>query len=145
MINNNNNNNNNNNRVNTSHKSEVNILWNQQVRNDRTVPNNKQDIIIHDNEIGICMLIDVAIPGDRNVIKKEAEKIFKCKDLLIEINRTWNMKAKLIPVIIDTDNTWKTYQESMKLRIYKKQPYWARHTSYGKYSCESTKHISRAK
>jgi len=99
MINNNNNNNNNNNRVNTSHKSEVNILWNQQVRNDRTVPNNKQDIIIHDNEIGICMLIDVAIPGDRNVIKKEAEKIFKCKDLLIEINRTWNMKAKLIPVI----------------------------------------------
>jgi len=95
----NNNNNNNNNRVNTSHKSEVNILWNQQVRNDRTVPNNKQDIIIHDNEIGICMLIDVAIPGDRNVIKKEAEKIFKCKDLLIEINRTWNMKAKLIPVI----------------------------------------------
>jgi hypothetical protein len=26
------------------------------------------------------MLIDVAIPGDRNVIKKEAEKILKYKD-----------------------------------------------------------------
>jgi hypothetical protein len=28
------------------------------------------------------MLIDVAIPGDRNVIKKEAEKILKHKDLI---------------------------------------------------------------
>jgi len=27
------------------------------------------------------MLIDVAISGDRNVIKKEAEKILKYKDL----------------------------------------------------------------
>jgi hypothetical protein len=38
------------------------------------------DIIII---IIICMLIEVAIPGDRNVIKKEAENIFKYKDLTI--------------------------------------------------------------
>jgi hypothetical protein len=31
------------------------------------------------------MLIDVEIPGDRNVIKKEAETILKYKDLMIEI------------------------------------------------------------
>jgi len=31
------------------------------------------------------MLIDVAIPGDRNVIKGGAEKILKYKDLVIEI------------------------------------------------------------
>ena len=31
------------------------------------------------------MLIDVAISGDRNVIKKKAEKILKYKDLTIEI------------------------------------------------------------
>ena len=31
------------------------------------------------------MLIDVAISGDRNAIKKEAEKILKYKDLTIEI------------------------------------------------------------
>ena len=30
------------------------------------------------------MLIDVAISGDRHVIKKEAEKILKYKDLTIE-------------------------------------------------------------
>jgi hypothetical protein len=43
------------------------------VRIDRTVYNNKLDIIIRDNKKGTCILIDVAILGDRNVIKKEAE------------------------------------------------------------------------
>ena len=47
----------------------VTILWNQQVQTDRTIPSNKPDIVIHVNEKGTCMLIDVAIPGDRNVIK----------------------------------------------------------------------------
>jgi cytochrome b subunit of formate dehydrogenase len=46
------------------------------------------------------MLIDVAISGDRNVIKKEAEKIPKHKYLAIDIQRMWNVKTKVIPVII---------------------------------------------
>ena len=46
------------------------------------------------------MLLDVAISGERNVIKKEAEKILKYKDLLIELQRMWNVKTKLMPVII---------------------------------------------
>jgi hypothetical protein len=48
---------------------------------DRAIPSNKPDIIIRDNEKRTCMLIDVAIPGDRNVINKEAEKILKLKTL----------------------------------------------------------------
>jgi hypothetical protein len=59
---------------------------------DRTIPNNKSDIIIRDNEKGTCMLIDVAISGDRNAIKKEAENILKYKDLASEIQRMWNVK-----------------------------------------------------
>ena len=46
------------------------------------------------------MLIDAAISGERNVIKKEAEKILKCKDLTIQIQRMWNVKTKVIPVVI---------------------------------------------
>jgi hypothetical protein len=51
------------------------------------------------------MLIDVAIPGDRNVIKKEAEKILKYKDLTRGIQRMWNVKPKVIPVIISATGT----------------------------------------
>ena len=51
------------------------------------------------------MLIDVAISGDRNVIKKEAEKILKYKDLTIEIQHMWNVKTKVIPVITGATGT----------------------------------------
>ena len=46
------------------------------------------------------MLIDVAISGDRNVIKREAEKILKYKDLTIEIQRMWIVKTRVVPVVI---------------------------------------------
>jgi len=73
--------------------------------NNNNNNNNKPDIIIGDNEKGTCMLIDVAISGDRNMIKKEAEKILKYKDLTIEIQRMWNVKTKVIPVIIGATGT----------------------------------------
>jgi hypothetical protein len=91
--------------VETSEGGKVTILCNQQVQTDGTIPNNKPDIIICDIEKRTCMLIDVAISGDRNVIKKEAEKILKCKDLAIEIQCMWNVKTKVIPVIIGMTGT----------------------------------------
>ena len=71
--------------VETRHEGKVTILWNQQVRTNRTVPSNKPDIIIHDNKKGTYTLIEAAILGDRIVIKKEAERILKYKDLTTEI------------------------------------------------------------
>jgi hypothetical protein len=85
--------------VQTSRGGKVTILWNQQVQTDRTTSNNKPDIVIRDNETGTCILIDVAIPGDRNVIQKEAEKILKYKDFTIEIQHMRNVNARVIPVI----------------------------------------------
>jgi hypothetical protein len=51
------------------------------------------------------MLMDVAISGDRNVIKKEAKKILKYKNLTIEIQRMWNVKTTVNPVIIGATGT----------------------------------------
>jgi hypothetical protein len=75
------------------------------VQTDRTIPNNKPDIISWGNEKGTCVLIDVAIPGDRNMIKKEVQKILKCKDLILEIQCMWNVKSKGMPVIIGATGT----------------------------------------
>jgi len=65
------------------HESKVTIFWNQQVQTNRSISTNKPYTIIHDNRQGTCMLISVVIPGDRNVIQKESEKILKYKDLII--------------------------------------------------------------
>jgi hypothetical protein len=72
------------------------------VQTDRIISTNEPDIIIGDNKKGTRMLTHVAIPGDRNVIKKEVEK---CKDLITEIQRMWNLKAKVIPVITGATGT----------------------------------------
>jgi hypothetical protein len=46
------------------------------MQTDKTFANNKPGTIITcHNDKGTRLLIDVAISGDRNVIKKEAEKI----------------------------------------------------------------------
>ena len=39
------------------------------------------------------------------MIKKEAQKILKYKDVTIEIQRMWNVKTKMIPVIIGASGT----------------------------------------
>jgi hypothetical protein len=51
------------------------------------------------------MLTDDAISGDRSMIKKEAEKILIYKDLAKEIQRTWNVKAKVILAITGATGT----------------------------------------
>jgi hypothetical protein len=39
------------------------------------------------------------------VIKKESKKILKYKDLITEIQRMWNVKTKVTPVIIGATGT----------------------------------------
>jgi hypothetical protein len=50
-------------------EGDVTVLWNQAVHTA-----NRPDIIIKNKKEKTCTLIDVAIPADRNVVQKEAEK-----------------------------------------------------------------------
>jgi hypothetical protein len=75
------------------------------------------------------------------VIKKVAEKILKYKDLTIETQRMWNVKARVIPVIIGAIRTisksFRKYvsniPENHDVKELKKKPYWALHTYFGKW------------
>ena len=45
-------------------------------------------------------IIDVAIPGDGRIEKKELEKISKYQELKIEIKRLWEKQATVVPIVI---------------------------------------------
>jgi len=82
-------------------EGDVTVLWNQAVHTDREVTANRPYIIIKNKKEKTCTLIDVAVPADRrNVVQKEAEKKLKYKSLCIEIQRMWNLKCTIVPVII---------------------------------------------
>ena len=66
----------------TSRESRVNMFWNQQVQTDRTIPNNKLDIVVRDNGGKNTYLVrDIAISGDKNVVSKEVEKVLNYRTL----------------------------------------------------------------
>jgi hypothetical protein len=55
---------------------DITVLWNQEIQTDREVLANRPDIIVK-NKDKTCLLIDAAIPSDKNVIQKKAEKEIK--------------------------------------------------------------------
>jgi hypothetical protein len=57
------------------------VLLNQGIQTDRKVLPNRPDIIVKNKKDKTCLLIDVAIPSDKNIIQKEAEKKLKYKHL----------------------------------------------------------------
>ena len=81
-------------------EGDVTVSWNQAVHTDREVTENRPDIIIKNKKEITCTLIDVAIPTDRNAVQKEAEKKLKYKSFCKEIQRIWNLKCTIMPVII---------------------------------------------
>lgn len=58
--------------IHASQESKVTILCNQQGKTDRNVHNDKTDFITRDNKRGVCVLIDIAVSGNKSVMKKEA-------------------------------------------------------------------------
>lgn len=67
---------------------------------DREIKANRPDIVIKDKQEKACLLIDMSIPTDKNTLVKVTEKLSKCKDREIEIERMWGMKATTIQVVI---------------------------------------------
>ena len=43
--------------------------------------------------------MDIAVPGDSNVLQKETEKYQKYQDLAREIKRIWKSRTKVVPVV----------------------------------------------
>jgi len=89
------------------------------------------------------------------VIKRECEKFLKYKDRIIEIQRMWNVKARLIPIITGATGTisesLRQYlsnipgKHDIKELLKKTAILGTAHTRARATECKSTKNNSRAK
>ena len=58
-----------------------------------------------------CKIIDFAVLGDSRVQEKEKEKIEKYQDLRRESQKIWNVRVKIIPVLLGTARILRKFLE----------------------------------
>ena len=76
------------------------ILWDFTIQTDHIIQARRPDIVLVNKQERTCQQIDVACPADRKVVEKEEEKIEKYRDLAREVAKLWNVRVKIIPVVI---------------------------------------------
>ena len=67
---------------------------------DMTVAHNRPDIISVVKAIRKWTIIDIAIPGDFNVVRTEDWKVEKYQDLAFDVKRIHHLETAILPVVI---------------------------------------------
>ena len=90
---------------------DVTVLWNQAVHTDREVTANRPDIIIKKGKEKTCILIDVAVPADRNCVQNGSGKEVKIQEF------RYRDTANVEPEMYDcTCNNWSHWNSKEKLK-----------------------------
>ena len=92
------------------------ILWDFPTQTDKVIEHSWPDIVCINKKTKSCLIIDIAIPGDKNIITKEQEKIDKDQDLQTELGKLWKLKTEVVPVVVGALAT-----TSQNLNIYIKK------------------------
>jgi len=80
--------------------NDIKLLWDFTIVTDRCIAANRPDLILVLKQSRHALLVDFACPADNNIKRKETEKVTKYQDLVLEIQRLWNVKAEVIPIVI---------------------------------------------
>ena len=92
------------------------ILWDFPTQTDKVIEHSWPDIVCINKRTKSCLIIDIAIPGDKNIITKEQEKIDKYQDLQTELGKLWKLKTEVVHVVVGALAT-----TSQNLNIYIKK------------------------
>ena len=79
---------------------QVKVLWDFNIQTDRVIEARRPDLVIIDKEKKQVHIVDFAVPFDSRVVEKEKEKIEKYQDLARELKKIWNMKVKVVPIVL---------------------------------------------
>ena len=98
-------------------KDSITILWDMPIHTDRTIPAIRPDIVLKNKKGKTCLLIDTTIPLDTNTSVKTTEKLTKCKELEIKVERMWGLKTTTVPVVMGALGAIKKYMGNCSYKI----------------------------
>ena len=70
------------------------------IQTDRVIEARRPVQIAVDKKKRSCKIIDLAVPADSRIEEKEKYKTEKQQDLGRELQKIWNIKVKIIPIVI---------------------------------------------
>ena len=76
------------------------ILWDLSILTDHVIESRRPDLVVVDKKEKSCKIIDFAVPRDSRIEEKEKDKIEKYQDLGRELQKIWNVKVKIIPLVV---------------------------------------------
>ena len=79
---------------------EYKILWDFNIQTDKVTEHRRPYIVCINKLKKECQIIDLAIPCDQNIAIKKQKKIDKYQDFRIDLQKVWNFKVVVIPVVI---------------------------------------------
>ena len=95
----------------------VKLLWDFNIQTDKVIEARRPDLLLVNKQTMECHIIDVAIPGDARVPRKEEEKIEKYRELAFELGRLWGVKTRIIPIVVGALGTISTHLMSFQAII----------------------------
>lgn len=92
------------------------LYWDLSIQTDKTIANNRPDLVLFEKKQKVAFIIDIAVPADGNVSKKYQEKVEKYQQLAIEMERLWKLKrVRILPFVISvTGITPYSFGENLK-------------------------------
>ena len=75
-------------------------MWDFSIQTDHVIEARRPDLVVVDKKRRTCKIIDFAVPGDSRIEEKEKEKIEKYQDLRRELQKIWNVRVKIIPLVV---------------------------------------------
>ena len=75
-------------------------MWDFSIQTDHVIEPWRPDFVVVDKKEIICKIIDFAVPGDSRIEEKEKDKIEKYQDFGRELQKIWNVKVKIIPLVV---------------------------------------------
>ena len=76
------------------------ILWDFEIQTDHLITARRPDLVLINKKKRTCHIVDFAVPADHRVKLKEIEKKDKYLDLARELKKLWNMRVKVVPIVI---------------------------------------------
>lgn len=78
----------------------VKLVWDFGIQTSAYIQARRPDVVVVDREKKTCNIIDIAVPVDAGIVEKEKEKVESYQDLRREVARPWNVKAKVVPIVV---------------------------------------------